>query len=406
MKIGFNKLDITPQTAVYQAGYNRNKQSVGVLDAIEINTIVFESSFKKIVFCLLDAIIIEDVVIQLVKQKVQKTFGIAKTDITIGCIHTHSAPAFFKPFFEDVEIDVDLQQSLIPQMFQSITKAIDDLENCSLTISTNTIEGFYGNRNIKDGIANKKFYLIKVFNSNQQLKCIFGNLCCHPTILNGDNLLLSADLFGQLRSDLQAVHNCPIMLSNSYAGDVSTRFYRQLEGVAELERVSKGICQQLTSPDIALIIDKIATTSVEQTYLFDARYDTDHKKMKQYYTDMLLSTSNQNAKIAIQKTLTTLKHKENAGPMQLSLTSNIYLLNNLLIISLPGDITTNLGQKIEKALSGYTVIILGYCENYSNYFVSASDYGKYFESTITRLAKGNADIFINQVIESAKNLLK
>ncbi|MFV0393596.1 MAG: neutral/alkaline non-lysosomal ceramidase N-terminal domain-containing protein [Coprobacillaceae bacterium] len=406
MKVGYHKLDITPDNSVFQAGYNRKLKSEGVLDPIEINTIIFESSFKKIVICLLDSIIIEDSIIEKVKDKVQTNLHIEKQYVTIGCIHTHSAPAYFKPYFEEVTVEKDLQINLVDQMYHSIKKAINNIEDCSIKITNNTIDGVYGNRNIKDGIANKQFFMLHCYNQQKDLKCIFGNLACHPTILNGDNQLLSADLFGQLRKDLSNQYHCPIMLSNSYAGDVSTRFYRQHSGVKELERVSLEIIKQLHIQEEDVLCRSINTSTICKEYTLDTKIDTDHLWMRQTLERNIGETDNQNLISNYQMMLRCLVIKEQNSPMTLKLSSNIYFFGSLFIITLPGDVTSILGKRIEEALSDYTVIILGYCENYSNYLVCEEDYGKYFESYITRLAKGKADAFVDSVIESAKSLLK
>ena len=62
-------------------------------------------------------------------------------------------------------------------------------------------------------------------------------------------------------------------------------------------------------------------------------------------------------------------------------------------------------QRIQDAFSDYLVILIGYCENYSNYFVCEEDYGKYFETYISRLNKGNADTFIQSIINETNQLI-
>ena len=42
MEIGYNKLNITPTQPVHIAGYNRKELSKGVLDPIEINSLVIK----------------------------------------------------------------------------------------------------------------------------------------------------------------------------------------------------------------------------------------------------------------------------------------------------------------------------------------------------------------------------
>lgn len=54
------------------------------------------------------------------KKKLKDEYGLKEENIIIGCIHSHSAPAYFKQFFEDVQIEEKL---LIDQFCTSIMNA-------------------------------------------------------------------------------------------------------------------------------------------------------------------------------------------------------------------------------------------------------------------------------------------
>ena len=140
MEVGYNKLNITPTEPVHIAGYNRKKLSEGVLDPIEINTLVLKVKNNLVIFSILDSIIIEDSVILPVKQAIFEQFGISFEQIVIGCIHTHSAPAYFKPFFENVYIDPDLQKNLIHSFIKSISTALNSMNKATLSLKTTEIE--------------------------------------------------------------------------------------------------------------------------------------------------------------------------------------------------------------------------------------------------------------------------
>ena len=124
MKIGYHKYKITPTGAVHMAGYGRQKKSTGILDPIEINTLVISIQNQFFILSILDSIIMENSVIIPVKNAISEKYNISQDQIIIGCIHTHSAPAYFKPFFENVEIEEELQQSLIIQFIDSINQAM------------------------------------------------------------------------------------------------------------------------------------------------------------------------------------------------------------------------------------------------------------------------------------------
>lgn len=408
MKLGYNKLNITPKKPVHIAGYNRKDLSQGVLDPIEINTIVLTHDAHPIVISILDSIIIEDSVIMPVKQAINKQFAIPFKDIVIGCIHTHSAPAYFKPFFENVVISPALQEDLIQSFINSISEAMTKSETAEITIKKTTIAGLYGNRNTLDGYSNKDIYIIDFLNSYSK-KPIMSliNIACHPTILNGSNLLLSADLLGWVRNKYQETYHTPCMIVNGCCGDVSTRFYRKLSGIPELERVSSGIMEQLkTTETLDVSISRLTSSMVSKDYSYDGTQDEFvQNEIINLKKEIALAANPEVLKYK-QLLLHNLEFKASKGKMTLNLRSHIIILGNFIIITLPGDITAYFDKMIKEALKGYIVLIIGYSENYSNYFVSKKDYGKYFETYITRLSKGNADDFIQLVINNTLSLLK
>lgn len=408
MEVGYNKLNITPTQPVHIAGYNRKELSKGVLDPIEINSLVIKENNKTIIFSILDSIIIEDCVILPVKKAIFENFGIPFEQIIIGCIHTHSAPAYFKPFFENVYIDQELQKSLIQSFIKSISKALASLEDASLTMETTQIEGLYGNRNVKDGCVDKSINVLHFMNSHSKNEiCSFIQMSCHPTILNGSNFKLSADLLGWIRQKYQTKTQVPCMIVNGFCGDVSTRFYRELKGEDELERVSSSIIQQMNDLNsLDILFNDLKCTSFEKSYCYNGQSDPFVQKEIPHLKEKIQNSQNDVEKAIASQLLHNLEFKASKGKMVLKLYSHIIKLGNILFISLPGDITAALGKRIVDHFKDYKVIILGYCENYSNYFVCKEDYGKYFETYISRLSKGNADDFIQHVINQADDLLK
>lgn len=404
MKIGYNKLDVTPNSPSYQSGYNRDKRSDGVLDPIEINTLIMKINDKKIILCLIDSIIIKEEFVAKIKDVISLSISIPKSSITIGCTHTHSGPAFFNPFFENVTVEKDLIKTLEKQVIQSILKANDDLEECTVQMSVDEISGVYGNRNNKENYANKKIINLFFYNKLGNLKFVFGNLACHPTILKDDNFKLSADLIGWLRKKMSLKYSCPIMLSNSYAGDVSTRFYRTNSDYFELDKVSEEILEQLKVKPKRLSLHNLEITSVNMSFSLDSKTDLDHKVMREKIEDELLSTSSKKNSHPQHQLLNILDIKDLRSPLQVNLISNIYSFDDIIFITLPGDVTSELGRKLEEELYPKRVLIIGYTETDASYLVSSEEYGLYFESFITRIAKGNADLFIAEILKEIKKL--
>ena len=399
MKIAFDKVDITPKRPCFMAGYSRDKQSEGVLDPIEINSIAFKLNGHSFLISILDSIMLEEGFCLDVKNAVSKQIGIEGNNITVSCIHTHSAPAFFKLAFEDTHVEPKLTEMAKNEMIASLLRASQNMQECSVELESAMIEGLYGNRNVFRGNEDKEVRLFKFYNKNKQL---IGSLCsmsAHPTILDGNSFLLSADLLGQIRLRLQNELQCPVAMLNGTCGDVSTRFYREYSGIEELNFTADNFVKQFIEKKSSCPIKagEVKTSTVEMISHFDAMTDEDWQKQMQ----TLSQSENGQTDFFIDR----LNRKKAFGAYDLKLISQIRVFGNVIFFILPGDILSAFGLLLKDSFTDYNVINVGYSNTYCNYFVPENEYGMYFETFNSRLAKGEADKFINKIIEAAKDIL-
>ena len=73
-----------------------------------------------------------------------------------------------------------------------------------------------------------------IFERTDGKRCLVYNYACHPTVLNADNRLRTADLPGAVAARLHEFDE--VILLNGSCGDISTRFTRKGYGFAELDR--------------------------------------------------------------------------------------------------------------------------------------------------------------------------
>lgn len=399
MKIAFDKVDITPKRPCFMAGYSRKKQSEGILDPIEINSIAFNLNGHSFLISILDSIMLEEDFCMNVKKAVSNQTGIEVNDITISCIHTHSAPAFFKLTFEDTHVEPELTEMAKDEMISSLLRASQNMQECSVELESAMIEGLYGNRNVKGGSEDKEARLFKFYNKDKQLIGSLCNMSAHPTILDGNSFLLSADLLGQIRLRLQNELQCPVAMLNGTCGDVSTRFYRQYSGIEELNFTADNFVKQFLEKKKICTINKgqVKTTTVEMVSHYDAETDEDWQKQM----DMLSQVKDRQVDLLIER----LNLKKTFGAYDLKLISQIRIFGNIIFFILPGDILSTFGLLLKNTFKNYNVINVGYSNTYCNYFVPENEYGKYFETYTSRLAKGEAEKFINKIIETTKDIL-
>lgn len=397
MKASIIKYDITPTHPVHMAGYNRTTKSTGVLDSIQINTLLIETNQTLFVYSYLDSIMITNEFTQAIRETVSKQLEIKKENINIGCIHTHSAPAFFKLQFEETIVEHELQSEAQEKIIQSIKEAYQSLQECTLSYGKTEINGLYGNRNRVDGPCDKTASLLQLVDLKGK---VFGqclNISVHPTILDGSNYQLSGDLLGWIRNKFEKETSTPTLIFNGTTGDVSTRFFRSNPKEDELNEISSKITQSYLSIQTQPIQTNDAKYSlIGFTTHSDFRNDTLNKNF--------IHKPNKNDLEEYLKERALLK--ESWGAFDLYLESTILVLGNLLILCLPGDVVSSFGLKIRETFNDYHVMISCYSNAYTNYIVNKEEYGKYFETIISRCHYGEADKFIDLVINRTKELIK
>lgn len=405
MKVAFDKFDITPKKPVYMAGYSRKSKSIGTLDPIEINTLAMQVDNVPIIISILDSIVIEENFVNNIKNKINKKFNIPIENIIIGCTHTHSAPAFFKLAFENTNVESELTEKVMDDIIGSITRAFNNMTDTDVEFEKTIINGIYGNRNQKNGYADKSVNIIKFYDKHHSLIGSFVNISVHPTLLNGSNFLLSADLIGFLRKKLQKEWNAPVLISNGTCGDVSTRFYRHSSSKEELEHSSSAIADQIrtsvVSKKITLSNPRIAVLSMFTVY------DASKDEFNNYALDRIYKKINnvgEKEAFYLKAMASRLEIKRDTSPFKLHLTSTIVKTDDLILITMPGDVNSYFGKLIKESFPEREVIILGYTNAYVSYMVEKENYGKYFETFNTRLLKGVSDEFVKRIIEKANTI--
>ncbi len=399
MKAAFIKKDITPQEPCHMAGYARPGLSTGVLDPIEVNAVAAEIQGKLYTIGILDSIMLEEGFCREVTAQVAQDTGVDPEHLTVSAIHTHSAPSFFKMTFEDNVVETKLQNQAKDALASAMQEALSSLAECRAELEEAEIEGLYGNRNVKGGVEDKHVYLLSFYNNADERIGALFNISAHPTILNGSSTVLSADLLGHIRSLLQEQLSCPVAITNGCCGDVSTRFYRHSSGMEELETTAQAVVDQFQAKrhSVPLAEGPVASRTFSMVSHFDAHTDPDWALMMK---EMLEDKSPQS-----EFFLGRLRMKESFGAYDLKLIAQLRLFGNLLFVVLPGDVLSGFGCRIKKAFPSLHVVIICYSNTYCNYLVPEEEYGKYFETYNSRLARGEADAFIDEVISQAKEMM-
>lgn len=90
----------------------------------------------------------------------------------------------------------------------------------------------------RNGICDPELNVVAVKDMTGAVRGIIANYALHPTFLHEDNLLVTADYPGYLRSYLEGVFpGAAVGFAQGTSGDQSSRYFRQGQSFEEAERV-------------------------------------------------------------------------------------------------------------------------------------------------------------------------
>ncbi len=392
MKVSFNLQDITPTEPAFFSGYSRTEKNKGVHDPILLNLLSIFSEDYQLFFFSVDLLNVKKEFSDKVTKEINRFYPNVNNIVIFSAIHTHSGPAVFDLPSLSHPVDKNLETYL----YESVLNLIKISHTCSIEIDSilleqGEVEGGYGNRNSKQGYADKSFLTIK-FMKNEVAIAALVNIACHPTILKADNLLFSADLFGSLRTKLRKAWKCPVILLNGACGDISSRYHSIDSSFEEVEKKGTEISEAIIKPNIVreITLDLVSHSNYEEINFFDA-------KKNEFWLEKSLAIEKIDNQLMKNALTYHLDNKFNKIPKKTTLLSKQLIFGDLVILTFSGEVVSEFERYIRSQIDG-PVIIICYEHDYISYMVDESAYGEYFESYVSRLEKGVADKFVKKIV--------
>lgn len=239
MKTGFAQVPITPDRPCVLAGYYKSRPAEGIHDEVYVRALVFPGP---LVMLSLDILNVDKLSMDRILRALAP-LGVTEDRLLVTAVHTHSS---FGGIFDTTaglkrelrimfgETDEALLAMLAERCAAAVKEAQADMEETKIRFLHGSIEGLGTNRHSPELPHDRDLFLIEFFRADGK-KILLYNLSCHPTVLNGENLLISADFPGCVASRLRGVYDMVIFVNGS-AGDVSTRFTRRESSFSECDR--------------------------------------------------------------------------------------------------------------------------------------------------------------------------
>jgi len=382
---GTAQTKITPVSSIYLSGYAaRNKPSQGVHDNLYAKSIYIENNKEKVALISLDLVGLPLNITNKIRKAVKEDVDL--DNVVIACTHTHSGPNTIS--FLNAKID-DNWISLLPNKIVDLIKlSIKRKEQVKIGFKKVNIFGVGKNRRGNKKEVDPELAIIKVQDLKDRVNAIFLNLSCHATVLDANNLLISADYPAYIYKFLSEVYpDAIILFTNGAAGDINIGYSADDSALGEkmdirtfenAERIGKRICNKVISVinDIPinnkeLLVYKKKIIKLPFKIQPPQKYKLEEQIKKRQDSIIKITDKSKKKKFQIRQIydeviLEKMKSQYNNSGF-LNTEINILRINDSILVTIPGELFCKLGLKIKKILSPKIAMIVGYTNDYVSY---------------------------------------
>ncbi|WP_130812073.1 hypothetical protein [Olsenella sp. Marseille-P4559] len=215
------------------------------------------------------------------------------------------------------------------------------------------------------------------------------HVACHPTVLHGENHLLSTDYVGAPREKCEALRGSQAVVLVGDAGDSSTRFTRRGEGFDGVERIGGEIARRFAAATLQpapIALNGIQDVPVHLDYV--PAEDEALLSAQRTLTNLLkepaaAKTSGIAARADDLRQMLGMVEAKLAIPrIRLDVSVTLADLGCVRLTLVPSEVVFSFGEQLRDA-SPVPVLVCGYVDGYLGYVVDQTEYGRFFESYIT-----------------------
>lgn len=391
----------------------REGPATGTRDPLTVAALVLERNGQRLVIVAVDLAAVDADLVQ----EIAVAADIKRTEVALCPSHTHSGPAGvvarLHPASPD-ELDPALRARFVSTAAETIAAARRDLQPVELLFGTTTVQGVAANRNDPAIASDNRLSVLATRRSDGSLHCAAVHFSCHPTILSAASRVVSADFPGALRRSLAERlpqgDSAPVVLFvNGAAGDISTRFTRRAQDAAEVERLGGMLAGAARAAlhDARVLSGYIRHGSAAVTLTPRTSHAEAAPVSIESGTtgDELMAASPGQRRInetraqgaAMLAALAALS----AGAVAARCDLDAWLLGDLALVTVPGELFAAFGRQIGVA-AGEPTLVLGYANGYIGYL---ADHQAFAAETYEALASPYGPEDGERVVEMAAALV-
>lgn len=390
MKIGFAKVSITPALPRQLAGYAKKRIAYDVLDDVYVKVMVLSIQEKRYGIVSYDVCAIDSLLIEEVKKECAKQ-GLGEMHLLFTATHTHSSFGGLIDTIHGVnrvaeEIFVTTDKQLIKEVAEKSVKAIviacEDLQEGTLSIAKTQVHDIGNNRNNVHFPGNDDMTAMFAEQRHGR-RSIITNFACHPTVLNDQNLSISADYPGAIDAHMIQQGYVMNLFLNGSCGDISTRYSRHGVGYEEVQRYGAlcknalvDLAKQATPMDIDHIDWKTFTWSLNMKKPDDIPHAKEALELQERLLLKATHQGVQGSELRLQESFVegaqaNLRHAISGLHQEFcEVEVTIIRMNKETFVCIPGELFSELSNPLQTA----HIHFIGYANGYLGYFADQKAY--------------------------------
>lgn len=225
-RAGAAEVVTTPPIGTLLDGYGgREGGATGVHDDLHARALVIDDGDEQAAIVSVDLVGIDRRLVANIRERASAATGIPAANMMIAATHTHAGPAGLRR---------DLDEPLTEMMARTISGAIiaahRDLRPSVLKVGRGSVDSVSQNRRDPGGPFDDALHVLLFDSPDPRERPIASilNFACHPTVLYGTNMLISADYPGYaLHTVKQVLGDAPVLFLNGACGDVNPAWIEQ-----------------------------------------------------------------------------------------------------------------------------------------------------------------------------------
>ncbi|OGG55510.1 MAG: hypothetical protein A3F84_29690 [Candidatus Handelsmanbacteria bacterium RIFCSPLOWO2_12_FULL_64_10] len=255
LRAGVARVDITPPGPVTMWGF-QPRPSAGVHDRLHVRALVLDNGDDRLAIVSIETLHLHGFEeIERTRREVHERTGIPAQNVLLNPTHTHSG--YEGPFYE--------------ACVEAVVQAWENRKGARIGIGSKMIYGIGSSRRLPSGAGlwesnqpnpeaamDNECGVIRVEDDRRNLIAVVVNYSSHPTVLDGDNTLLSGDYagIGMAEVEKRLGGGAVALFLQGCAGDTGTQTFRKSRTIPEAERLGRRLADEVCD-----IVQRVDVTS-------------------------------------------------------------------------------------------------------------------------------------------------